>query len=40
MQNEVLGITFGDSEMTYIQFMIVQGNTELFKKVIETESGR
>ena len=39
-QRAELSVTFGDAEMTYLQFIIVQDNAELLRKVIEQPQGR
>ena len=36
----LLTVTFGDAEMTYVQFIVMQGNNDLLKKVLEKSDGR
>ena len=36
----LLTVTFGDSEMTYIQYIVMIGNNDLLKRVLEQSDGR
>ena len=36
----LLTVTFGDAEMTYIQFVIMQGNHDLLKQILQKPDGR
>ena len=39
-KRDLLDVKFGDSGMTYVQFLIVQGNADLLKNVLLKPDGR